>query len=163
MMPGYLLPLSNHLWQSSLFAAVAAVLTFVLRKNSAAVRYWVWFVATLKFFVPFSAVMALGNLVEWRVAPAISPPQTPAIVMRISELFRASEPRQTDVSQQSRAIPTALFAIWVLGVAVSSSGWMRAWLRIRSTLRGLSSTAGPRKRPLWQKLAAFSSVGRLRR
>jgi hypothetical protein len=38
MIPASLSPLANHLWQSTLFAAVVALLTLALRKNRAHVR-----------------------------------------------------------------------------------------------------------------------------
>jgi hypothetical protein len=34
--------LTNHLWQSTLFAMAAAFLTLAFRKNQAEVRYWLW-------------------------------------------------------------------------------------------------------------------------
>ena len=51
----------NHLWQTTVFAAVAAGLTMALRGNAARVRHWVWLAASLKFLVPFSILMALGS------------------------------------------------------------------------------------------------------
>src|ERR1700728_2892509 len=53
--------LSNHLWQSTLFGAMAGLLTLVLRKNHARVRYWLWLAASVKFLVPFALLVALGN------------------------------------------------------------------------------------------------------
>ena len=53
--------LTNHLWQSTLFAIVAGLLAVVLRKNRAEVRYWLWFSASLKFFIPFSLLINLGS------------------------------------------------------------------------------------------------------
>ncbi len=44
----------NHLWQSTLFAVAAGLLTLALRKNHARARYWLWLAASLKFLVPFS-------------------------------------------------------------------------------------------------------------
>ena len=44
--------LTNHLWQSTLFAVAAALLTLVFRKNRAQVRYWLWFSASLKLLFP---------------------------------------------------------------------------------------------------------------
>jgi hypothetical protein len=55
----------NHLWQSTLFAAVAGLLTLALRKNHARARYWLWLAASLKFLVPFSLLTALGSR-AWR-------------------------------------------------------------------------------------------------
>ena len=53
--------MANHLWQSTLFAAAAAVLTLVLRKNPARVRYRLWLVASVKFLIPFSLLVSLGG------------------------------------------------------------------------------------------------------
>ena len=63
----YLAPLANHLWQSTLFAAVAALLAFFLRRDRAALRYAVWFAASVKFLVP-SATWPVPTYATW--APA---------------------------------------------------------------------------------------------
>ena len=60
----------NHLWQSTMFAAVVALLCFAFRRNRARLRYGLWFVASAKFLVPFAALTAAGGLLEWRQAPA---------------------------------------------------------------------------------------------
>jgi len=52
---------SNHLWQSTVFAILVGLLTLAFRKNRAQVRYWLWFSASLKFFIPFSLLLTLGN------------------------------------------------------------------------------------------------------
>jgi bla regulator protein BlaR1 len=61
MIPGELHPLANHLWQSTLFAAVACLLTLALRRNRAQIRYRLWLVASIKFLVPFSLLVAAGT------------------------------------------------------------------------------------------------------
>ena len=53
MIPDSLSPIANHLWQSTLFAGAAGLLTLILRKNPARVRHWIWVAASLKFLVPF--------------------------------------------------------------------------------------------------------------
>ena len=70
MIPAYLSPLANHLWQSTLFTAVAGILTIALRKNRARVRYWLWLTASVKFLVPFSLLVSMGSQFDWRTAPA---------------------------------------------------------------------------------------------
>src|SRR5580704_9087701 len=59
MIPGLL----SHLLQSTVFAGVAWLLTLALRKNRAHVRYWVLFAASMKFLIPFAALVGLGTLV----------------------------------------------------------------------------------------------------
>ena len=69
--------LTTHLWQSTLFAVVAGLLTVAFRKNRAKVRYGLWLSASLKFFVPFALLMRLGSHLGW--APAAQRMATPAI------------------------------------------------------------------------------------
>jgi beta-lactamase regulating signal transducer with metallopeptidase domain len=52
--------LANHLWQSTVFAAVVALTTMAMRRNSARLRYWLWLAASLKFLIPFSVLVNLG-------------------------------------------------------------------------------------------------------
>jgi hypothetical protein len=49
------------LWQSTVFAGIAWMLTLALQRNLAQTRYWVWLAAPLKFLVPFSLLMACGE------------------------------------------------------------------------------------------------------
>src|SRR5882672_9629217 len=53
--------LGNHLWQSTVFVITAGLLTLLLRKNHARARYWVWLVASVKFLIPFSLLVAIGS------------------------------------------------------------------------------------------------------
>jgi bla regulator protein BlaR1 len=68
MNPAYLPPFANHLWQSTLFAGLAGLLTLALRKNHARVRHSLWLAASCKFLVPLSVLMALGGHIQWRTA-----------------------------------------------------------------------------------------------
>ncbi len=52
--------MANHLWQSTLFALLAAILALALRKNQARVRHRLWLAASLKFLIPFSLLTSLG-------------------------------------------------------------------------------------------------------
>ena len=40
--------LLDHIWQSTLFAGAACLLTLAFRQNGAAVRFWLWFAASMK-------------------------------------------------------------------------------------------------------------------
>ena len=64
----------NHLWQSTLFAALVAALMTNLRDHGAHVRYWLWWAASVKFVVPFSLLTLLGSSLGanlWRPTPLI--------------------------------------------------------------------------------------------
>ena len=56
--------LTNHLWQSTVFALVAGLLTLGFRRNRAHVRYWLWLSASFKFLLPFSLLMSLGHRLD---------------------------------------------------------------------------------------------------
>src|SRR5262245_66129862 len=55
---------ANHVWQSTAFAAAVAALVFVVRRNHARVRYWLWCAASLKFLIPIALLTALGSRAE---------------------------------------------------------------------------------------------------
>jgi bla regulator protein BlaR1 len=57
--------LGNHLWQSTLFAVAAGLLTFVLRENHARTRYLLWLSASVKFLFPFSLLVGIGSDLAW--------------------------------------------------------------------------------------------------
>jgi hypothetical protein len=56
--------LVSHLWQSTLFAGVAALLTLAFRGNKAHVRYCLWLTASYKFLVPFVFLTSLGSHIQ---------------------------------------------------------------------------------------------------
>ena len=47
----------NHLWQSTLFAGAVAILALAFRNNRAHVRCWLWLAASVKFLIPFGALL----------------------------------------------------------------------------------------------------------
>src|SRR5215510_3787819 len=76
--------LTNHLWQSTLFVVAAWLLTFAFRRNGAHVRYRIWFVASLKFFVPFAVLINLGSHFGWPADAKNA--TTPAVSFSIAQI-----------------------------------------------------------------------------
>src|SRR3974390_3724159 len=67
--------LLNHLWQSTLVAAIACLACrTMLRTNSARVRFRVWLATSLKFLIPFAAFVEIGHWLT--VRPVLSPAQS---------------------------------------------------------------------------------------
>jgi bla regulator protein blaR1 len=79
----------NHLWQSTCFVALAGLLAYALRGNSARVRYWVWLGASLKFLVPLALLMSLGSLIHLPVQRAAAVPAAdfPRTFVQLAEPF----------------------------------------------------------------------------
>jgi bla regulator protein blaR1 len=92
MMENYLSPawhaaalgLGNHLWQSTLVAAAAALLTLALRNHHARARYWIWLAASIKFLVPFSLLVVAGSHLAWQRHSAET--TKPALYFAIEEI-----------------------------------------------------------------------------
>ena len=61
--------LASHLWQSTIFAGVAALLTLAFRVNRAQVRYWLWIGASLKFLIPFALLTSVGSYIQTWAPP----------------------------------------------------------------------------------------------
>src|SRR5215831_18646038 len=132
--------LTNHLWQSTLFALAIAVLTIFFRKSGAHVRYWLWFSTSIKFFVPFALLIALGRQMEW--APAVREAASPAVsaaVVWMSEPFVESAPSYLPApASRARTIRWAgiiLPAVWAGGFLAIVLIRGRLWRRIRRVVR----------------------------
>ncbi len=136
MIPRELEPLANHLWQSTLFAVVAGLLTLALRRNRAQIRYCLWLAASMKFLIPFSLLLMVGSYFGRHYAPAVAPSLVPAAVEQITQPFMASAPLVTMPSRlgAARALPALLCGIWAIGFVILVSSWWRRWRRIRSEL-----------------------------
>ena len=131
--------LLDHLWQSTAFAMVAAMLTLAFRRNRASVRYWLWFAASVKFLVPFSILTAIGS----RLPGA---PTAQVMAERALAAVQLSEPLQRWPSSAWLAAPTpaisvgnwvvlALVAVWASGFVLIAAARVRMWQRIRAALR----------------------------
>jgi beta-lactamase regulating signal transducer with metallopeptidase domain len=132
-----LLPLANHLWQSTLCAAVVWLLTLALRNNRAAVRYWLWLAASLKFVIPYSLLVSSGAHLGWRAMPATAHSQFSFAMGEISQPFAVAAPIpvSTAATPILKPLPDILFVVWLCGIAIGIGSWVQ-WLRqMRAVLR----------------------------
>jgi beta-lactamase regulating signal transducer with metallopeptidase domain len=123
--------LSTHLWQSTWFALAAGLLTLVLRKNRANVRYWLWLGASLKFCLPFAPLLSLGKHLGW--APVAQRIATPDISLAV-ERFTEPLPLASSTPGPNDWTSIAIAGVWVCGVAAILSIRLRSWLRIRAAV-----------------------------
>jgi len=119
--------LLDHLWQSTLFCAAIWSISLAMRANSAAVRHWLWQLASLKFLVPFAALQMLGALagvsapVEGEPTSIVTALQAAAPVMSPAQGLGGITPGTPGV-----ALP-ALLAAWILGTAWIALRWLHGW------------------------------------
>jgi bla regulator protein blaR1 len=147
------LGLGNHLWQSTLFAIAAGLLTFLLRKHHAQARYWLWLAASVKFLIPFSLLVNLGRLLAWSHA---SPAATGGLYVAMEAISQPfSEPAivKPSIAQAAPALaapsllhwlPVLMLAAWLCGFASVLLVWCIRWRRISAALRDSAPLlAGP--------------------
>ena len=128
--------LANHLWQSTLFAALAGLLTLTLRNHRARLRHAVWLAASCKFLIPLSALVALGSHIPWRSAPRIAQSSWP-VVMEVSQPFTApvSSPSFAIAPHAAGPLPALLLLIWACGFLGFVCSWWIRWRRIAAVVR----------------------------
>src|SRR5579862_5757063 len=137
MIPDPLSPIANHLWQSTLFAGAAGILTLILRKNPARVRHWIWVAASLKFLVPFSLLVALGSSLGWRTAPVSTLSVFSVVVDQVSEPFPGPvvSPSSLPTAPRTNRLPFILWMAWTAGFAGIASAWWLRWRRVSAVIR----------------------------
>ncbi len=126
------LALLDHIWQSTLFAGAAGLLTLVFRRNGAALRFWLWFAASIKFLVPFAALAALGEYL-CRLFPAALPRSILAIQPAAERL---SAPARTLVAPYAENFDPAplLLGIWLAGFAAILGLRLLRGMRLRAVM-----------------------------
>ena len=124
-----------HLWQSTLFAGVAWFLTLALRKNAARVRYSIWFIASVKFLIPFSLLVGLGELVPRRDAAPRAETGWVAVAEQVRPLVTipAVEAKiaHTAAGENRAYFALAAFVLWFCGFSAIGICWAARWKRIR--------------------------------
>ncbi len=131
--------MTNHLWQSTVFAILAAILTLAFRKNRAQVRYWLWFSASLKFLVPFLLLMSLGSRLEWApAARTIATPVVSSTMVQFTQPFPETVAFAPSTAGSADWIPMTILAVWAFGFAAIALMRLRGWLRVRAALRSSS-------------------------
>jgi len=140
--------LGNHLWQSTLFACAAALLTLAFRNNHARTRFALWLAASLKFLVPFSLLINLGSYLA--SARAHSGPQAmlSSAFQQVGQPFAEqtipafSQAAAATVSSNAIHFLPALLIVWLCGFLTIAFIWLARWRGVRASIR----TAVPLRR-----------------
>jgi bla regulator protein blaR1 len=158
-------PVANHLWQSTLFAGVAALLAFILRENHAKTRYWLWLIASAKFAIPFSLLISAGSHLAPVKASEGTQPALVFVVQQISQPFLApnsslAEPRaaSTLLPLLIRPLPAVISILWFSGFAATLSLWFLRWRRMTAPLRNPSQVNSGRELEALRRLQQNASA-----
>ncbi|HEY5028087.1 MAG TPA: M56 family metallopeptidase [Candidatus Angelobacter sp.] len=131
--------LGNHLWQSTMFAVAAGLLTLVLRKNQARARYWLWLAASLKFLVPFSLLINLGSRLAWWRGTAGSDAGLYFVIEQVSQPFTqkaiSQSAPQAFFANLMNLLPALLTVAWICGSTVVLLVWVARWRRVSAAVK----------------------------
>ena len=133
---------TNHLWQSTIFVLAVALVAAALRGNGAHIRHRLWFVASMKFLVPFSLLMSLGGSLP-RFTPAApaamaeSVPDLSIAVDQITQPFTGGTFVFSDTTSHVgvSGIAWLLAGVWASGFLAVVGMRVRGWRRVRAALR----------------------------
>ena len=159
--------IGDHLWQSTLVAAGAALLTLFLRNNRAQVRHAVWLAASIKFLIPFAALIAAGRRLGIAPPAAALPDPLDAqinfVVDTVARPFSAQAvdgpvaavPAGTD---WLGTLPYGLAVVWMAGVAIVCLAWYLRWRRISRLIGAAAPLANGRVLNVLRRLEAGRHV-----
>jgi len=129
----------NHLWQSTIFAIAIGLLALALRKNRASLRHWLWFTASIKFLLPLSFLMSLGQQAQ---------PTTPRLARPVAvAVLQVATPFPEAIQFTAAAHPEKIdwtpwiLAAWALGFLTIAFVRFRGWLHIRALIRTSTPTS----------------------
>jgi bla regulator protein blaR1 len=133
--------LGDHLWQSTLFAVAAGLLTLVLRKHHARTRYWLWLAASVKFLVPFSLLAGLGSYLSWSRGSEVAANHVLYVAIEeFGQPFTQSAAHPSSAAAHAVASTSlfqflpALIAVWVWGFFVVLLVWSARWRRVSAAI-----------------------------
>ena len=142
----------GHLWESTVFAVMVALLSLAFRRNRADVRYWLWYSASLKFLVPFALLFGLGRQIE--LAPATSELASPAL-----QLAKSAAPT---FSTEQLVLPLAMpvrfdwpIWLWGCGFVLIAGIRLRGWLLIRAAVASSVSVGAADEVPIRRSASRF--------
>jgi uncharacterized protein (TIGR03435 family) len=137
--------LVNHLWQSTAVALLAWLLAWMLRSNQARTRYWLWMIASVKFLLPFSILIAAGESLRYVITPPVQSAALDAVMSQLAQPFpqtvtsSAAAPfivtAPAGAAHYSHLLPLTLVAVWLIGFFVIAFSWTRRWWQLRAVVR----------------------------
>jgi TonB family protein len=156
--------MANHLWQSTLFALLAAILTLAFKKNQARIRHTLWLAASLKFLVPFSLLMSLGSRLAsprfslsgrsglFSAVEGFSQPFTFVVVTPANHTASAA--------YLLTLLPRLIAALWLCGFVTVVILWSVRWRRVAAEVNRATPAEQGREVVALRQLEKIAAVRR---
>jgi bla regulator protein blaR1 len=146
--------MANHLWQSTLFALLAAVSTLALRKNQARIRHHIWLAASLKFLVPFALLVNIGSHLAKLNGATETAPVFYFVLQTMSHPFHQAS------NSLLRWLPAMVAILWLAGFVTVIGRWYLSWRRVAVTMRGAIPVAHGREVELLRRVEKTAGIRR---
>jgi bla regulator protein blaR1 len=156
--------MANHLWQSTIFAVLAAILTLAFRKNQARIRHSLWLAASLKFLVPFSLLISLGSRLAsprfslsgrsglFSAVEGFGQPFTFVVVTPVNHA--------TTGAYLLTLLPRLIAAMWLCGFVTLVILWSVRWRRVAAAVNRSTSMDQGREVDALRQLEKIGGVRR---
>lgn len=137
-MPTILLDAGNHIWQSTIFAALVGAVALLFSRKQAKIRYGLWMVASVKFLVPFEVFVVAGSYIghfsPWNAVPGIVPTFVEVIGRPLAYGVANVQavPKTTGLQAW---LSLAVAPVWVVGSLAVLGLWAFRWSKMRSIVR----------------------------
>ena len=132
--------LINHLWQSTLFAFAAALLTLAFRRNSANIRFSIWLAASAKFLLPFPLLVLIGSHLHWEAAPTVA--ATPGLSLVMDQIAQPGAMLTNGFTAAASAGAAThwsgwsiIVALWLVGFVALICRRVMQWMKFRAVLK----------------------------
>jgi len=132
--------LLDHLWQSTLFAGAIALSMPLFRRQPAALRFWLWFAASMKFLFPFAPLVLVGRHILAAMTPAALEPVLAVLRPATASLAVIAVPLATPAPSHLPAMDLAAI-VWAAGLLTLALVCLSRWLDLRATLRNAEPVA----------------------
>lgn len=123
--------LGNHLWQSTLFVGLVALLALAFRRNRAGARYGLWMAASLKFLVPFSLLTSVGSNLGSLRAHSEASAVAYSTIFQLSQPFAGASASVTGHSttaastiQAALSLLPLVLIVWLAGTIIVLAVWI---------------------------------------
>jgi TonB family protein len=119
----------NHLWQSTLFAALAFLALLLLKRSPARARYAVWMLTSAKFILPSALLVLLANQAGVELPSLFTTNQENATVIAqvnepVGDFYWQDLALEENTSKYTE-IYIALSILWFAGFLVLLGLWMK--------------------------------------
>ena len=149
MIPGNLpaieTAMANHLWQSTLFGVLAAILTLPLRRNQARARYCLWLAASIKFLLPFSLLTNLGSYLARLNHVPETGPVFYFVIEKVSQPFNQTPGSKGLLASLLPHSAPVLALLWLFGFITAMGLCCSRWRRVAAAKRRAAPTSQGRE------------------